>query len=239
MTTRGRASSSRGSEPDPEPIPEWKRQSVDRSLTAARARAQDRTDRFVAAGIALITRTGDTGFTVQDVVDEARMSIRTFYSFFAGKDDLLLAIHETILVSEVVPRLRAGCDAQPDPVAKIRAYIDTLFDLSENPAPSTRAFVVQQHRLAETRPEDLDLAMAPQVDLLVELVEGAADAGRVREGLDVEPTARLLHHLVHGIVQDRVLGSKQTGLLSADALWVFTAAAIGATTTSRRASRRS
>ena len=31
---------------------------------------------------------GSTDFTVQDVVDRAKMSIRTFYNFFASKDDL-------------------------------------------------------------------------------------------------------------------------------------------------------
>ena len=94
-----------------EALPSWKRQSVERSLRTARVRAADRSDRFVQAGIDLIKTTGDTGFTVQEVVDGSGMSIRTFYMFFASKDDLLLAIHETLLSTEVEPRLRS--DATP------------------------------------------------------------------------------------------------------------------------------
>ncbi len=205
---------------DGEPIPAWKSQSVERSLQSAR-HAQDRSDRFVKAGIELIRRRGDTGFTVQDVVDQSGMSIRTFYLFFATKDDLLLAIHETILASEVEPRLRRKCDAEPDPVTKIKVFIDTLFELTRNSAPVTRGFMVQQHRLAESRPDDLDRAMEPQLNLVLELVQDAAAAGRFARRSRRETSALLLHHLVHGIVEDRVLGSPQVAGLSPDQVWVL------------------
>jgi AcrR family transcriptional regulator len=212
---------------DLDSLPPWKRQSVERSLKAARARAQDRSDRFVNAGIELIKRTGDTGFTVQDVVDDSGMSIRTFYLFFASKDDLLLAMHETILSSEVEPRLRRRCDIESDPIDKIKAFIEALFELSGNLMPSTKAFIVQQHRLAESRPDDLDLAVEPQVNLFIELLSGAAEAGRVREGLDVETSARLLHHMILSVVEAKVLGSKRSADISPDQVWELCAAAIG------------
>jgi AcrR family transcriptional regulator len=212
---------------DLESLPTWKRQSVERSLKSARARAQDRSDRFVRAGIEIIKGTGDTGFTVQDVVDESGMSIRTFYLFFESKDDLLLAIHETILSSEVEPRLRRRCDVESDPIDKIKAFIEALFELSGNMVPSTRAFIVQQHRLAESRPDDLDLAVEPQLNLFGELLSGAAGAGRVREGLDVETSARLLHHMILSVVEARVLGSKRSADISPDQVWELCAAAIG------------
>jgi len=208
-------------------LPAWKRQSVERSLRAARARAQDRSDRFVKAGIELIKGTGDTGFTVQEVVDISGMSIRTFYMFFASKDDLLLAIHETIMASEVEPRLRRRCDAPSDPVAKIRAFIDALFELSGNSEPSTRAFMVQQHRLAESRPDDLDRAMEPQLNLLIELLGSAAEAGCLRPDVDVPLTANLIHYLLQSVIESRVVGSSKAAALTSDIVWDFCATAIG------------
>ena len=92
-------------------MPEWKKNSVERSLTSARERAQDRSDRFVAAAMELMQERGTTDFTVQEVIDRSHMSIRTFYKFFASKDDLLVAVHDTILATEVVPRLRRRCEA--------------------------------------------------------------------------------------------------------------------------------
>src|SRR5262249_57991490 len=79
---------------DDETIPAWQRQSMHRSLQSARARAHARSDRFVAAAIQLLQEKGSTDFTVQDVVERSRMSIRTFYKYFASKDDLLVAVYE-------------------------------------------------------------------------------------------------------------------------------------------------
>jgi AcrR family transcriptional regulator len=211
---------------DPEgQLPAWKQQSVDRSLQTARIRAQERTDRFVAAAIDLINETGGTGFTVQDVVDRARMSIRTFYGFFESKDDLLAAVHATVLAEEVEPRLRSASYEERDPVGRLRAYVFALHQLPPDGGAVSRALTIHQHRLAETRPADLDRAVKPQIDLVAELVAGAADAGCLRPGIDVTSTALMLHHLVLTIVQAQVLGA-ETGV-SAEELWMFCAAGLG------------
>ena len=208
-------------------VPEWKRQSVDRSLQAARARAQARTDRFVAATIALMHERGTTEFTVQEVVDGSGMSIRTFYKFFASKDDLMVAVHETVLAGEVVPRLRAMCEAHTDPVRRIRAFIDGLYALTSNTEPVSRALTTYYNRLAETRPADLDRAFAPQIALVVGLVQGAVDAGCVQSGLDPVRAAHVLHHTVLAAVHARILGSNSGRDISAEELWQFCAYGLG------------
>lgn len=145
-----------------------------------------------------------------------------------SKDDLLLAIHETILASEVEPRLRNRCDAVSDPVAKIKTYFGALFELSGKTEPATRAFMIQQHRLAESRPDDLDRAMEPQVNLLAELLTNASAAGRLRPGLDAARTALLIHHLLQSTIGARVVGSTASVALSPEQVWDFCASALGA-----------
>src|ERR1700693_4513690 len=88
--------------------PSWQRDSVDRSLRNARARAQARSDRFVSAAIELLGERDASDFTLQDVVDKSNMSQRTFYTFFDGKDSLLLAVYETILRTKATPIVRGG-----------------------------------------------------------------------------------------------------------------------------------
>ncbi|MHB8465965.1 MAG: TetR/AcrR family transcriptional regulator [Acidimicrobiales bacterium] len=206
-------------------VPEWKLQSVERSLQGARARAQERSDRFVAATIDLMQETGSTDFTVQDVVERSRMSIRTFYKFFASKDDLLVAVHDTILAKEVLPRLRVLCDAETDPVRRIRAYVEGLYGLSRA-GPVPRALTTYYNRLAETRPAELDRAFSAQIELVIELVRDAARAQSLRSDLDVEKAAHLLHHAVLAAAHARVLGSESRGVAAED-LWVFCANGIG------------
>jgi AcrR family transcriptional regulator len=214
--------------PDEETIPAWKQASVDRSLQAARGRAQARSDRFVAATIALMNEKGSTDFTVQDVVDRARMSIRTFYNFFGSKDDLLVAVHETILASEVTPRLRKACEKESDPIKRVRVYIDAIYDLTSNVSPVSRALTTYGNRLAETRPEEVEHAFRPQMELVEQLVRDAAATGRLQNHLSVESAAHLLHHTVLSAVHNRILGSDQGNHITADELWTFCASGIGA-----------
>jgi AcrR family transcriptional regulator len=206
-------------------LPQWKQQSVERSLQTARARAHERSDRFVAAAIDLMQERGNTDFTVQDVVDRSKMSIRTFYNFFASKDDLLVAVHATVLAGEVAPRLRERCEAESDPVRQVHAYIDGMHELASNAGPVSRALTTYRNRLAETRPEELDRAFQPQLDLIVELVRAAATAGQLRSALSPEVAAYLLHHTVLAAVHARILG--QGDGFTAEELWQFCASGIG------------
>lgn len=208
-------------------IPEWKRQSVDRSLQAARVRAQARTDRFVAAAMELMHDQGGIDFTVQEVVERSRMSIRTFYNFFASKDDLLVAVHETILANFVVPSLRERCESEPDPVRRIRAYIDGFYELTENPGPAARAVTTHHYRLVETRPDDLERASRPQLALVLELVQAAADAGRLRGTRDPVKTAQLLYDTVLAAIHSRILWSEHRVPVTAEDLWEFCAEGLG------------
>jgi AcrR family transcriptional regulator len=215
-------------------MPEWKRQSVERSLQAARGRAQQRSDRFVNAAIELMGERGSTDFTVQDVVDRSRMSIRTFYNFFASKDDLLLAVHETILATEAAPRLRKLTEAERDPVQRLRAYVEGLYEMTSHPSPLSRALTVYGNRLAETRPDDLERAFKPQTDLVVELVRGLAEAGRLQSRLSAEIAAHLLHHTVLVALHARILGTEYGQRVSAADLWNFCASGIGVDPTPKR-----
>ena len=104
---------------DEKSIPAWQRQSMERSLRSARARAHQRSDRFVAAATELLQEKGSTEFYVQDVVERSRMSIRTFYKYFASKEDLLVAVSETVVAREAVPRLRQLIETQKDPLLRL------------------------------------------------------------------------------------------------------------------------
>jgi AcrR family transcriptional regulator len=212
---------------DDEDVPEWKRQSIDRSLTAARARAQARTDRIVAATIELMGETGGIDFTVQDVVDRAKMSIRTFYNFFASKDELLAGVYQTIVAQEVTPRLRTRSEQETDPLLRIRAYIEGLYEITTSSPPVSYALTTYHNRLAETRPADLERAFRPQINLVIELIREAADAGLLRSTLEPEKLASLLHQAVLAIVHTRTLGGGPDVTVTAEELWLFCAHGIG------------
>ena len=81
--------------------PAWRERAVSRSLNAARSRAEQRVQRFLDAAFELIDEKGTTEFTIQEVVERSKQSLRGFYEYFAGKDELVLALFE-----EIDPRSR-------------------------------------------------------------------------------------------------------------------------------------
>ena len=80
---------------EPAATAQWREQAVARSLDSARTRAENRVQRFLDAALELMTDS-DTGkeFTVQEVVERSGQSLRSFYQYFGGKHELLLALFE-------------------------------------------------------------------------------------------------------------------------------------------------
>ena len=54
----------------------WRERAVERSLRTARAKAVSRSDRFIQAAIEILTETGRTDFTVQELIERSKTSLR-------------------------------------------------------------------------------------------------------------------------------------------------------------------
>jgi AcrR family transcriptional regulator len=212
---------------DDDSIPAWQRQSVRRSLRSARARAHARSDRFVAAAVRLWQEKGNADFTVQDVVDRSKMSIRTFYKYFGSKEDLLVAVYETVIAREAVPRLRKRIEKFKDPLLRLKAYIEGVLELTAKTGPSGRSLVHYQNRLAESRSADLAAAMKPQLELLAELISDIARTHPLRRDLTVEVAARLTHHMVLAAAHGRALGDEGAADIPAEVIWQFCVSGMG------------
>src|SRR5882757_3140818 len=80
----------------------WRDLAVARSLDPARERAEKRVQRFLDAALELMSSSPDKEFTVQEVVERSGQSLRSFYQYFAGKYELLLALFEDSIRSTTV-----------------------------------------------------------------------------------------------------------------------------------------
>ena len=190
-------------------MPEWKRLSIERSLQGPRARAQERTDRFVGAAMELMEERGNIDFTVQDVVDRSRMSIRTFYNFFASKDDLLVAVHETILATEVVPRhagqVRGGSAI---PIARVKAYVVGIYELTSNPGPSHGRSRPTATGFSRPGPRTWSEHSNHRSTLWSSSSGTPRRLAACITSLSTEAAAHLFHHTVLATVHARILGGR-------------------------------
>jgi AcrR family transcriptional regulator len=165
--------------------PTWRQRAVSRSLHAARSRAEQRVQRFLDAAFELIDEKGTTDFTIQEVIDRSKQSLRGFYQYFDGKDELLLALFEDAVL-ESAADLREVVDAESEPIARLRAFTIRLHEWCEpTDTPRKRGshnrrpiseFSVQ---LAVAHPERVKAALEPVSRMLLELVEEAAAANAI------------------------------------------------------------
>jgi AcrR family transcriptional regulator len=185
----------------PSEEPAWKQRAVERSIKTAKLRAAQRVQRFLDAAQAIIIEKGSTDFTVQEVVDRSRQSLRSFYLQFDGKHELLLALFEDAL-SRSADQIRAATANHDNPIDRLKVAIELLFE-SSRPDPTAKRplFTDFAPRLLVSHPAEVRVAHAPLVTLLTELMEAAGAANQLRAGINPRRMAAMTMQTVMFIAQ--------------------------------------
>jgi AcrR family transcriptional regulator len=207
----------------PSEEPAWKQRAVERSIKTAKLRAAQRVQRFLDAAQAIIIEKGSTDFTVQEVVDRSRQSLRSFYLQFDGKHELLLALFEDAL-SRSADQIRAATASQSDPLEALKVAIQLLFETSRpDPAAKRPLFTDFAPRLLVSHPSEVKVAHAPLVALLTELMEQASDAGVLRKDVNPKRMAAMTMQTVMFVAQSSGSDDATVKPISADEVWDFCA----------------
>ena len=165
----------------PAPEPAWRQRAIDRSTQSARLRAAKRVQRFLNSAREIIAEKESTEFTVQEVVDRSKQSLRSFYQYFDGKHQLLLSLFEEEM-ELAVTRLRA-VTAAGDPLERLRAAVTLVYELCAPDRTSVQPLFSEfAQRLVVDHPEEVAAAYAPQVEYIASIIEDAAEAGLLRPG---------------------------------------------------------
>lgn len=208
-------------EPSVADAPSWQVRALERSMADTRARSVARLSRFVAAARSLAEETGSSSFTVQQVVARSGQSLKSFYRYFEGKDDLLLALlEEDIAVGALF--LSEFMHAHDEPTSRVREWLVGLFELMSAGDQGYVSLLVREHqRLAESRPAQMDVAVAPFLELLSNALEDGASAGVVRAG-DPRRDAHLVFQLALSTIHEMVSGRDTRNPTDVvDYLWNF------------------
>jgi AcrR family transcriptional regulator len=176
---------------------------VARSLDPARARAEKRVQRFLDAALDLMVNSDGKEFTVQEVVERSGQSLRSFYQYFAGKYELLLALFEESVRSTAV-QLAEQVEGEADPLARFHiAAVEYYRICQPNPKAKTPkkgrgpALAEFAQQLLTDHPKEASRAFIPLIDLFEGMLDDAAAAGQIRAGLD--------HRRISGVVLQAVM----------------------------------
>jgi AcrR family transcriptional regulator len=175
---------------------------VERALARKREKYQDEVDRLTAAALAVMREQGTVDPTINQILSEAGLSTAAFYRSFPTKDDLLL-----VLIEQAGANTRSYLAHQlaelGDPLDRIGAWVEGMFDLlrTDELVRANRLFLLAHPRLLERFPDEIN---AMTDELTVPLADALRQARQDRAiGLgDPTQDARLIHHLVFGLLID-------------------------------------
>ena len=213
---------------------------VARSLDSARVRSEGRVQRFLDAGFELLS-SADSGkeFTVQEVVDRSGQSLRSFYQYFAGKHELLLALFDEAIRS-TADRLEERIADAGTPLERLHRFVVEYY-LSCLPAPKGRAsknnptpvLAEFSHELLTAHQEEAARAFVPLVSLLEKVLAEAVEVGVLRRGLTPEGATStvLATNLFNAAYAATISGSEpDEPAQAAEGIWEFVSRGILADT---------
>jgi AcrR family transcriptional regulator len=176
----------------------WREHAVARSLDPARLRAEKRVQRFLDAALELMSSDSGKEFTVQEVVERSGQSLRSFYQYFAGKHELLLALFEEA-VRSTAEHLEELVAKEDDALDRLHRFTVEYYRLcipvsrgkpvKDRPTPAMGEFAQQ---LLTEHPKEAARAYVPLVSLLEQVLDDTAAAGAIRPGLN--------HRRIAGVV---------------------------------------
>lgn len=198
---------------------------------------RDRTHLLLDAAYDLLDEHGLEGLTIRAVLSRAGLARRAFYERFQGKDDLVLAVFDSTLRS-AARHFREMTAKSSSPLEALHAIVNGIvlgqLDRSANGGGHRRsAALSREHlRLAQTRPGELQSALAPLLDLIAGHIDAGIRLGQFREA-DPQMQARLVYNLISTTVHTVLLQEEEGGVTDraerrelADTLWEFCLRAI-------------
>jgi AcrR family transcriptional regulator len=209
-----------------EAAPSRRELAVARSLDPARVRAEKRVQRFLDAALELMEASPGKEFTVQEVVERSGQSLRSFYQYFAGKHELLLALFEES-VRSAADKLEAVIEGETEPMARLQTFVVEHYRLcqparpgkgsAQDPSPAAIADFGQQ--LLTSRPREAAHAFAPVVALLERLLDDAAAAGAIRTTDNRRLAGVLLQAVMFNAFASTISGSPVGAADEGEELW--------------------
>ncbi|WP_405524973.1 TetR family transcriptional regulator [Streptomyces canus] len=169
-------------------------------METLRERKKHRTrEALLRVAIELFTTEGYERTTVDDIADAVGVSQRTFFRYFAGKEDAALALDE-MTVTRFVDAVRARPPHEPPLEALRKAVLeswDTLHEVVESVVPVQRFLAL--YRVIESTP----VLLAAHLRRSAEVEEVLTRVLAEREGLDAatDPRPRLLVAVFSGVMR--------------------------------------
>jgi AcrR family transcriptional regulator len=167
------------------------------------AHEQEVRDRIVQAAVHVFAEKGFHRATMQDVVRQSGLSVGAIYTYFKGKDELILAGCDLITGGEL-SELRRRVSSIPDFRDRLTAAIGFFFDQLdvERARAGGPRFLLEAWATADSEPAIREMLQARRRDMVgtaVALLQEGVAAGQLPSWLEIGPLANGFAALLDGI----------------------------------------
>ena len=169
----------------------------------------ERTQSILAAAYDLLEEEGLDGLTIRAMLKRTGLARRAFYERFEGKDDLVVAVFAATL-KEAAVHFDQETARLDSPLEQLRHIVYGLVHGSQPDSSLTIGMrrvsaIVREHmRLAQTRPAELEAALAPLLGVIADRISAGIRTGQMRES-DPALQATLIYNLIAGTVHVELL----------------------------------
>lgn len=173
---------------------------------------ESRASRFMRSALSILGETGRTDFTVLEVVERSKTSLRSFYQHYSSKDELLLALIDKIM-AESTRQWREATTGLAAPQA-MQVLVDRICIPAESSTQDSinRGLTFYNDHLAESLPREYARVLSPLHELISDILNRGMADGDFRTDLDVDPTSALIMQVVLGAMRLRALGAELNGV---------------------------
>jgi AcrR family transcriptional regulator len=209
---------------------------VARVLDPARERAETRVQRFLDAALELMEKSPGAEFSVQEVVERSGQSLRSFYQYFDGKYELLLALLEDSIRTTTV-EIQTKVEAETGAMERLRRFAFEYYIYCNpriHPNSKTVASNTEKHppfilgsfavQLLTDHPAEASRAFVPLVQLLEDLLADARADGAIDPPISDQRLAGVLLQAISFSAFALTIGGSPLGATAeqdAGELWDF------------------
>jgi TetR/AcrR family transcriptional regulator len=205
----------------------WPERAATRAGYAGRPARTIRPAQKIVDAACSITAVKGSDFTITELAKEAGVSLQTFYRYFAGRDEVVLAVIEQ-RIAETCVLMRVEAQQQPDSLSRLRWYIaSTIGRLQERiPAAPRRFAAAERYRLQEFFPAEIDRADEAFTRLLLPEIEACTKEGLLIP-FDAESDARFVTQFILSIFHQHAFSNDPVPDDLAERVWEFCFRALG------------
>lgn len=158
----------------------------------------DKREKILQSAISLFQKQGIEKTTVSDIVSKAKIAQGTFYLYFPSKLALMPAIAE-IMVEILVEQMELVLHPSMSTEEKMEAVVDSIFSVNEE---YSELLALIYSGLASTEHlKQWESVYEPCYRLISDLLLEAKQAGKIRESLETDRTAKLMIGLIESAAE--------------------------------------